>query len=70
MCVMDEHELTLPQAVEIARLRRHRPDAGVTVHRRAWGIVIEVREAGRTVALERFDWDGSMRREQRVDRAA
>ena len=70
MAGMDERELTLPQAVEIHRLRRHRPDAEVTVHRRAWGIVIEVRESGRTVELERFDFDGTMHRDQRIDRAA
>ncbi len=63
---MDERELTLPQAVEIARLRRHRPEADITVHRRTWGIVIEVREGGRTVELERFDFDGSVHRERRV----
>lgn len=67
---MDDRELTPPQAVEIARLRRRRPDAAVTVHRRAWGLVIEAREHDRTVELERFDFDGTTHREQRLDRAA
>ena len=63
-------ELTPRQAREIARLRRRHPDAEVRVHPRPWGLVVEARRGARTVALERFDWDGAVLSDQRVDRAA
>lgn len=63
-------ELTLPQAREIARLRRRYPGAAVHVHQRPWGLVVEVRRGDRVVELERFDWSGAVLADQRIDRAA
>jgi hypothetical protein len=46
-------ELTLDQARLIARLRRRWPGADVQAHQRPWGVIVEVRRDGRTVALTR-----------------
>lgn len=65
-----ERELTLPQTRAIVRLRRRHPGAEVRVHQRVWGLVLEARQGERVVELARFDWDGAVLADQRVDRAA
>jgi hypothetical protein len=65
-----ERELTLPQTRAIARLRRRHPGAEVRVHPRPWGLVLESRRDERVLELARFDWDGAVMADQRVDRAA
>ena len=46
------------------------PDAEVRVHRRAWGVIVEVRRSRRTVALVAFDGAGGVRRDAPLRRAA
>jgi hypothetical protein len=53
-------ELTLEQAREIALLRRRHPGAELCVHERPWGVVVEVRRRNHAVALERFEYGGSV----------
>ncbi len=53
-----DHELTPQQARRIAALRARHPGAELLVHRRPWGLIVEVRRGRRTVELERFDWSG------------
>ena len=65
-----DHELTLRQVREIARIRRRHPGADVYVHRRSWGLIVEARRRGRTVELERFGWDGSLAPEHHLGLAA
>jgi hypothetical protein len=52
------HELTPDQAREIVGLRRRHPNAEVTVHQRPWGVIVELRQGARTVALRRFTFNG------------
>ena len=47
-------ELTTDQARYIARMRSGWPDADVRVHQRAWGVIVEVRRIGRTIAIVDF----------------
>ncbi|HMJ37010.1 MAG TPA: hypothetical protein VK501_24100 [Baekduia sp.] len=54
-----QHELTIQQAREIAHLRRNHPGAELRAHQKPWGVIVEVRHHGHTVALERFDWTGA-----------
>jgi hypothetical protein len=63
-------ELTTDQARLIARLRLRWPDAEVRVHRRAWGLIVEVRRDGRTISLTALDGDGGIEGERQVQRAA
>ena len=63
-------ELTTDQARLIGRLRRRWPRADVRVHRRPWGVIVEVREAGRTVSIVALDGDGGVRRDRRLPLAA
>jgi hypothetical protein len=63
-------ELTTDQARLIARLRLRWPDADVCVHRRPWGLIVEVRRGERTVSLTAFDGHGGIEGERRVERAA
>jgi hypothetical protein len=63
-------ELTTEQARRIARLRRRWPQAEVRVHRRSWGIIVEVRADGRTLALTRLDGTGAIEDEHRLPWAA
>ena len=63
-------ELTTDQARLIARLRLRWPGAEVRVHRRPWGLIVEVRRGERTVSLTAFDGDGGIQSERRVERAA
>jgi hypothetical protein len=63
-------ELTTDQARLIARLRWRWPGADVLVHRRDWGVIVEVREGGRTVSLTALDGHGSVRRDARLPLAA
>ena len=63
-------ELTTDQARLIARLRRRWPGADVRAHQRPWGVIVEVRRSGRTVALVAFDADGGVHRDAPVRRAA
>jgi hypothetical protein len=53
-------ELTLPQAREIARLRRRHPHADLVLHHRPHDLIVEVRDHGRTLTLARFGEDGSV----------
>ena len=61
---MLDMELTLPQAREIARLRRRHPGADVVVHHRAHDLIVEVRDRRRTLTLRRLGDDGSVVRPQ------
>jgi hypothetical protein len=63
-------ELTTDQARYIARMRSGWPDAEVRVHQRVWGVIVEVRRAGRTIALVAFDANGGIQRDAPVRRAA
>lgn len=59
-------ELTLPQAREIARLRRRHPHADVVLHHRAHDLIVELRDDGHTLALTRFGEDGSVEAQRRL----
>jgi hypothetical protein len=59
-------ELTTDQARVIARLRRRWPRAAVRAHQRAWGVIVEVRDSGRTVALVGLDGAGGVHRDRRI----
>lgn len=59
-------ELTLPQAREIARLRRRHAGAELRVHHRPWGLIVEARRGPRTVGLRRLDWSGGCEPERRL----
>jgi hypothetical protein len=63
-------ELTLEQAREIHILRRRHPGATLRVHERPWGVIVEVRRGGRTVAMERFTYDGGVERDAPIRLAA
>lgn len=63
-------ELTLPQAREIARLRRRHPDADVVLHHRAHDLIVELRRKDRIVALTRLGDDGSVARQDPLALAA
>jgi hypothetical protein len=63
-------ELTTDQARLIARLRLRWPGAEVRVHRRPWGLIVEVRRGDRTVSLTALDGNGGIETERRVQRAA
>jgi hypothetical protein len=61
-----EPELTRAQAREIARLRRRHPRADVLVHHKPWGLIIELRLAGRTAAIGHIDRSGHTTPERRI----
>jgi hypothetical protein len=63
-------ELTTDQARLIARLRRRWPGADVRAHQRPWGVIVEVRRDGRTVALTALDGEGGIEPERSIPRAA
>jgi hypothetical protein len=63
-------ELTTDQARYIARMRSAWPDADIQVHQRRWGVIVEVRRTGRTVALVGFDDSGGILRDAPLRRAA
>lgn len=63
-------ELTTDQARYIARMRSGWPDAEIRVHQRAWGVIVEVRRLGRTIALVAFDANGGVHRDAPLRRAA
>ena len=63
-------ELSTDQARYIARMRVAWPDADVRVHQRAWGVIVEVRRSGRTIAIVAFDAAGGVRRDAPLRRAA
>ena len=63
-------ELSTDQARYIARMRSAWRDADVRVHQRAWGVIVEVRRRGRTIALVAFDADGGVHRDAPLRRAA
>jgi hypothetical protein len=63
-------ELTLDQARLIARLRRRWPGADVQAHQRPWGVIVEVRHGGRTVALTALDGEGGIEPAHSIPRAA
>jgi hypothetical protein len=62
-------ELTTDQARLIARLRLRWPDAEVRVHRRPWGLIVEVRRGDRTISLTAFDGEGGIEGERRLEAA-
>jgi hypothetical protein len=63
-------ELTVRQMREIVLLRRRHPRDEVLVHQKPWGIIVEARHHGHAVELERFDWNGAVRSDRRIARAA
>lgn len=63
-------ELTPDQARLIARLRRRWPEAEFRVHHRSWGVIVEVRAAGRTLSLTALDGAGRIEDERRLAWAA
>jgi hypothetical protein len=63
-------ELTLRQARTIALLRARWPGADLLVHQRPWGVIVEVREHGRTVSLVAFDARGGVVADRPLSRAA
>jgi hypothetical protein len=63
-------ELTAEQARLIARLRARWPDADVRAHQREWGVIVEVRRAGRTVSLIGFDARGGVLEDRPLGYAA
>ena len=63
-------ELTIDQARLIARLRRRWPGADVRAHQRPWGVIVEVRRDGRTVALTALDGEGGIEPARAIPRAA
>jgi hypothetical protein len=63
-------ELTTDQARYIARMRTGRPDSEIRVHQRPWGVIVEVRRAGRTIALVAFDDAGGIHHDASLRRAA
>jgi hypothetical protein len=65
-----KHELTTQQARQIALLRRSHPGAEVLAHEKAWGVIVEARHHGRTVALARFDWTGAALPDRPIRHAA
>jgi hypothetical protein len=63
-------ELTTDQARIIARLRRRWPGAELRIHRRPWGLIVEVRDGDRTISLTRLDGTGGVEDEHRLGWAA
>jgi hypothetical protein len=63
-------ELTTDQARVIGRLRSRHRGAELCAHERPWGVIVEVRRRGRTVALTALDGDGGVRTDAPVLRAA
>jgi hypothetical protein len=63
-------ELTTDQARLIARLRRKWPEAEFRVHQRPWGVIVEVRDGDRTLALTALDGTGGIEDEHPLGWAA
>lgn len=63
-------ELTTDQARYIARMRSGWHDADIRVHQRGWGVIVEVRRIGRTIAIVAFDAAGGIQRDEPLRRAA
>jgi hypothetical protein len=63
-------ELTTDQARLIARLRRRHPGADVRAHQRPWGVIVEVRDGGRTVSVVGLDGNGGVHVDAPLRRAA
>jgi hypothetical protein len=63
-------ELTTDQARIIARLRGRWPRAEFVIHLRPWGVIVEVRDGQRTLALTRLDGQGGIEDEHRLAWAA
>lgn len=63
-------ELTTDQARAIGRLRHRHRGAEMRAHERPWGVIVEVRRDGHTVALTAFDGEGGVRADQPLLRAA
>jgi hypothetical protein len=64
------HELTIDQMREIVRLRRRHPRAEVLVHQKPWGLIVEARDSGHAIELERFDWGGAVLPDREIASAA
>jgi hypothetical protein len=54
-----EIELTPTQARGVWGLRRRFPGADLVAHQRPWGVIVEVRRGGHTLALAAFDEAGA-----------
>jgi hypothetical protein len=63
-------ELTSDQARLIAHLRRRHPGAELRAHQRSWGVILEVRDGGRTIALLGLNGTGGVLPDARFGRAA
>ncbi len=63
-------ELTTEQARAVWQLRRRHPGADVRVHGRPWGVIVELRRYGHTVALAGVDPHGLQLPDRRVGAAA
>jgi hypothetical protein len=63
-------ELTTDQARLVAGLRRRHPGAELRAHQRSWGVIVEVREGGRTTALLGLNCSGGVLPDARLHRAA
>jgi len=59
-------DLDLQQMREILRLRVRNPGSELRVHRKSWGIIVEVRRRGHVVELARLDWDGAVLRDRQI----
>ena len=63
-------ELTTDQARLVARLRMRHPGAELHTHQRAWGVIVEVRDGSRTIALVALDASGGVLPDAPLRRAA
>jgi hypothetical protein len=60
---VDLADLTVEQCRVLAQIRARRPDALLTLHPTAHGVVVEVR-MGRQMALARLTSSGSLQRDE------
>jgi hypothetical protein len=63
-------ELIPEQARLVARLRLRHPGAELRAHQRPWGVIVEVREGSRTIALVALDASGGVLPDAPLPRAA
>ena len=59
-----DFELTADQARAVWGLRRRFPGAELRTHQRPWGVILEVRRGGRTLALTCLENDGGERQDE------
>ena len=63
-------ELTTDQARLVAGLRMRHSGAELRAHQRAWGVIVEVRDGSRTIALVALDASGGVLPDASLRRAA